>query len=56
MDSNPMLLWLWCRPAAIASVQPLAWEFPYAASTIVKRKTNEILRNKPNPEGERPVL
>ena len=22
------LLWLWCRPAAIAPIQPLAWEPP----------------------------
>ena len=24
------LLWLWCRPAAAALIQPLAWELPYA--------------------------
>ena len=24
------LLWLWCRPAATASIRPLAWEPPYA--------------------------
>ena len=24
------LLWLWCRPATIAVVQPLAWKLPYA--------------------------
>ena len=22
---------LWCRPAAVAPIQPLAWELPYAA-------------------------
>ena len=27
---DPALLWLWCRPAAIAPIQPLAWEPPYA--------------------------
>ena len=26
------LLWLWCRPAAVAPIQPLAWEPPYASS------------------------
>ena len=26
------LLWLWCRPADAAPIQPLAWEPPYAAS------------------------
>ena len=24
------LLWLFCRQAAVAPIQPLAWEFPYA--------------------------
>ena len=28
--SDPALLWLWPRPAAIAPIQPLAWEPPYA--------------------------
>ena len=28
LDSS--LLWLWCRPAAVAPIQPLAWEPPYA--------------------------
>jgi len=28
--SDPMLLWLWYRPAATAPVRPLAWELPYA--------------------------
>jgi len=23
---DPVLLWLWCRLAAVAPVQPLAWE------------------------------
>ena len=26
---DPVLLWLWRRPAAIALMQPLAWEPPY---------------------------
>jgi len=28
------LLWLWCRPAAVALIQPLAWESPYAAAGV----------------------
>ena len=24
------LLWLWCRPPAVAPIRPLAWEHPYA--------------------------
>ena len=27
---DPMLLGLWCRPAATAPIRPLAWESPYA--------------------------
>ena len=27
---DPALLWLWCKLAAVAVIQPLAWEPPYA--------------------------
>ena len=37
-SSDPMLLWLWCRPAAVASIRPLAWETPYAAGAALKSK------------------
>ena len=30
-SSDPELLWLWCRLAAAAPIQPLAWEPPYAS-------------------------
>ena len=33
-----VLLWLWCRPAAAARVQTLAWELPYSVGRTVKRK------------------
>ena len=33
-----MLLWLWCRLAAVAPIWPLAWESPYAAGTALKRQ------------------
>ena len=36
--SDPMLLWLWCRPAATALIQPLARELPYAPDVGKKRK------------------
>ena len=36
--SDPMLLWLWCRPAAIALIRPLAWEPPYAEGSALKNK------------------
>ena len=34
--SDPVLLWLWCRLAATALIQPLAWELPYAADEALK--------------------
>ena len=35
---DPVLLWLWCRPPAVALIQPLAWESPYAADVALKNK------------------
>ena len=32
------LLWLWHRPTAVALIQPLAWETPYAAGAALKKK------------------
>ena len=34
----PALLWLWCRSAATALIQPLAWELPYAAGAAPPKK------------------
>ena len=36
--SDPALLWLWYRPAAIAMVCLLAWESLYAGIQPLKRK------------------
>ena len=35
------LLWLGCRPAAAALIQPLAWEFPHAAGAILLKKKRQ---------------
>ena len=35
-----LLLWLWCRLAAVAPVQPLAWELAYAVNMALKSKDN----------------
>ena len=35
---DPVLLWLWCRLAAIAPIQPLIWKLSYTAGAAVKRK------------------
>ena len=45
--SDPSLLWLWCRPAAVALIGPLAREPPYAAGVALKRqKRNKTKQNK----------
>ena len=36
---SPMLLWLWCRLAAVAPLGPLARELLYASGAALKRQT-----------------
>ena len=36
--SDLALLWLWYRPAAVALIQPLAWEPTYAVGVALKRQ------------------
>ena len=43
--SDPELLWLWHRPAAMAPIGPLAWEPPYATGAALekaKKKKNSL--------------
>ena len=40
--SDPMLLWSWCRPAAVAPIRPLAWELLYAVGAALKIKKVKI--------------
>ena len=35
---NLELLWLWLWPAAVALIQTLAWERPYAMGVALKKK------------------
>jgi len=35
---DPALLWLWCRQAAIALTEPLAWELPYTSVALKSKK------------------
>ena len=39
-----VLLLLWCRLAATAPTQPLAWELPHAMH-VTKKKKNQCLKN-----------
>ena len=45
-SSDPAFLWLWCRLAAVALIQPLAWEPPYAASVALKRQKDKKKKKK----------
>ena len=36
------LLWLWCRPAAVAPTGPLAWELTYATGAARAKKKIKI--------------
>ena len=42
---DSVLLWLWCRPASVALIQPLAWELPYATGVALKRKNKNKKAN-----------
>ena len=44
--SDLALLWLWCRPAAVAPIQPLGWEFPCALSGTLKRQKSKKKNSK----------
>ena len=54
--SDPAWLWLWCRMAAVASIQPLAREPPYAAGVALKsekpQKTQKKKKKKEQAERE----
>ena len=44
-DSDSALLWLWHEPEAIALIQPLAWEPPYALGAALKENNNNNNNN-----------
>ena len=46
---DPALLWLWCRPAVAAPVQPPAWDHPYAMGAALKSKTKTKTKSTPPP-------
>ena len=43
---DPMLLWLWCRPATVAPIRLLAWEPPCATDVALKNKQTNKQTNK----------
>ena len=38
---DPILLWLWGRLAAVAVIQPLVWEPPYATGVALRKAKKE---------------
>ena len=42
------LLWLWCMPASVAPIWPLAWESPYAVGVALKSNNNNRNNNNNN--------
>ena len=41
--SDPALLWLWCRPAAVALIEHIVWELPHATGTAQKSEKKKKL-------------
>ena len=39
---DPALLWMCCRPAAVAPNQPLVWELLHALHAALKKKKGKI--------------
>ena len=47
-SSDSVLLWLWCRPAAVALIWSLAWEPPYTAGVALKKKQQQQKKKQKN--------
>ena len=47
------LLWLRCRPAAIAPIRPLAWEIPNAKDVALKRQKKKKKREREKEKKEK---
>ena len=43
LSLDPVLLWLWCKPAAVAPIRPLAWDPPYVLGIALKKKKSSKL-------------
>ena len=43
---DPKLLWLWCRPAAVTPIQPLAWKPPCAVGAALQSKNKQTNKQK----------
>ena len=43
---DPTLLWLWCRPVAMALIGPLAWQPLYAAEAALEKAKRQKKKKK----------
>ena len=43
---DPVWLWLWCKLAAVAPIQLLVWEPPYATGAALKKKKEKKKKKK----------
>jgi len=48
LGSDPELLWLWCRTAAVAPIRPLAWKPPYASRAAPEKTKKDKKKKKEN--------
>ena len=54
--SDLSLLWLWCRPAPTAPIQPLAWEPPYAAGMALEKAKRQKKKERERIKGAKAVV
>ena len=53
--SDPALLWVWCRPAAVAQIQPLVLELSICCECSPKKTNKQTNKTKKNQRGEFPL-
>ena len=53
---DPVLLWLWCRLAAVALIGPLVCELPYASGSSLKKKKKKKKERKKEKKKKNPII
>ena len=53
---DPMLIWLWCRLAIVATIRPLAWELLYAVAVGLKKDQKKETPSPPSKALENATL
>ena len=54
--SDPTLLWLWHRLAAIVTIRPLAWEPPYAMGVALEKAKKTKIKEKKRKIKKIPII